>query len=140
VLGSRITLEGPMVSLKAKAAITIGLALHELARNAREHGALSVPSGKVQIDWSLASGAGGDKGYLKIRWRELDGPAVRAPKARGFGLDVIERQVFAEIGASAEVQFAVDGVEASLAVPLGGSLVVLADAPASLHQPAGMPS
>ncbi len=43
---------GPAVSLDPDTAQQIGLILHELAANARNYGALSVPDGRVQVRWA----------------------------------------------------------------------------------------
>ena len=50
--GSQITVEGPPVSLRPEAAQSLGLALHELATNAAQFGALSSPAGRISITWA----------------------------------------------------------------------------------------
>src|SRR5437588_1161210 len=47
----RVAVDGPAVLLKAKAAVGIGMALHELGANAAKYGALSVPQGRVHLSW-----------------------------------------------------------------------------------------
>ncbi len=46
-----VAISGPAVMISAKAAQTIGLALHELATNSMKYGAFSTPKGKVSIEW-----------------------------------------------------------------------------------------
>ena len=46
-----VAIEGPEIALKPEAAQNLGLALHELAINAAQFGALSVPDGRVSITW-----------------------------------------------------------------------------------------
>ena len=49
-----LAMEGPPVELAPNDALSLGLALHELATNASKYGALSVAGGRVSIRWSLA--------------------------------------------------------------------------------------
>ncbi|MBV9551412.1 MAG: PAS domain-containing protein [Alphaproteobacteria bacterium] len=120
-LGARIGIEGPPVALKPKAAIMLGLALHELACNAREHGALADKNGKVRLEWRVEAANG--KPRLLVRWQESGGPAVAEPQVSGFGRTLIERQLEAEIGATATLDFAPQGLTAEVVVPLSGELI-----------------
>jgi len=52
--------------------------LHELATNAAKYGALSVPSGKIQVEWSRVT-----DGRIVLRWTETGGPAVKPPTRKG---------------------------------------------------------
>src|SRR5690606_37619836 len=52
----RFALSGPEVTLSPRAAQNIGLALHELCTNAIKYGALSVPAGQVDVNWTLLEG------------------------------------------------------------------------------------
>src|SRR5690606_19883278 len=47
-----VTVSGPSVSLAPQPALHLTLVLHELATNARKHGALSVPEGRVSVTWT----------------------------------------------------------------------------------------
>ena len=53
---------------------SLGLALHELATNAAKYGALSIPQGRVVIEWGMVDT--GQEGGLKLKWREQNGPQV----------------------------------------------------------------
>jgi two-component sensor histidine kinase len=79
----------------------IVLALHELAANARHHGALSRPGGEVEVAWSLS-----EDGIASLEWRESGGPPVSAPSAerRGFGMRLLERGLAHDLGPGADVQ------------------------------------
>jgi two-component sensor histidine kinase len=78
--GTRVSIDGPSVFLEPNMAQTIAVCLHELATNAAKYGALSLPEGRIQIEWSRAA----DK-RLIVRWAETGGPLVMAPTCRGFG-------------------------------------------------------
>ncbi len=73
----RLALDGMPVALKPEAVQNLGLALHELAVNAAKFGALSVPGGRVSIDWALRDNA------IDLNWREHNGPKVKARRKRG---------------------------------------------------------
>ena len=50
---SRFEVSGPEVRLQPKTALTFAMALHELVANTIKHGALSVPGGRVAIEWRV---------------------------------------------------------------------------------------
>lgn len=108
-------LEGPEVALAPNDALSLGLALHELATNAAKYGALSTPEGRVSIRWQLVSAM-----VCQVDWQESGGPPVVAPDRRGFGLDLIEKIVSHELRAAVELDFAPDGVRCRLQVPVRG--------------------
>ena len=58
--------------------------IHELATNAAKYGALSVPKGRVRLEWSRSA-----NGKLMIRWTEQGGPLVKEPAHQGFGTRVM---------------------------------------------------
>ena len=49
----QISISGPALPINPKMALTLALAVNELATNALKYGALSTPDGKVAIEWSL---------------------------------------------------------------------------------------
>ena len=49
----RVMIEGPKITLTAKAAQNFALAVHELATNAAKYGARSKSRGHVRISWLL---------------------------------------------------------------------------------------
>lgn len=108
-----LMIDGPPVSLAPSEALSLGLALHELATNAAKYGSLSVPTGKVAIQWRL-TGAGA----VELDWRESGGPPVSAPDKRGFGRELIERVVAHELNQPVELRFAAEGVLCRLRLPL----------------------
>jgi PAS domain S-box-containing protein len=113
----RLQLDGPDARLHPKVAVSLGMALHELAANALQHGALSVPEGRVVMGWALAAGEDGRQ-RLDLDWREAGGPAVAPPARRGFGSRLVERQVPLEFGGSAEIAYAPGGVICCMRIPL----------------------
>ena len=100
----RCTIDGPDFRLKPQAAVSISLAIHELATNAVKYGALSGANGHVRVSWAR------EQDRFWFEWRESDGPSVSKPKARGFGTRLIERTLAAELGGSVEIRFESTGV------------------------------
>jgi two-component sensor histidine kinase len=125
----RVAVEGPPVQLKPRAAIAIGMALHELTANAARYGALSVPQGRVHLSWAIEGEDGADR-RLVIRWRESDGPKLSQPENTRYGRTLIENGLAEQIGASGSIAFAEDGLRSELSLPLGSGLVLPSDADA----------
>lgn len=107
----RVQIEGPSLTLTAKAAQNFALALHELATNAAKYGALSNAAGRVHISWCQHPLNGSIK--FVFRWQEHRGPAVSAPAQRGFGSAVLE-QVMGEYFDAPRINFATEGVSYEL--------------------------
>lgn len=110
----QVSVEGPTVLLKPQAAQALGLALHELANNARKYGALSVPDGKVALEWRRVPQPQGDGVLLK--WTESGGPTVATRIARRFGSLVIERHLERAIDGKVHLSFPVDGVRCEVLI------------------------
>jgi PAS domain S-box-containing protein len=114
-VGSRLTLDGPDVSLTPDAGQHVGLALHELATNAAKYGAWSSPTGRVTVSWEVHDN-GGDDG-LRLGWRESNGPRV-APRTRlGFGSVLTEYGVANALDAKVTVEFAPEGFRWIIEIP-----------------------
>ncbi|WP_309750512.1 HWE histidine kinase domain-containing protein [Novosphingobium sp.] len=106
-------ISGPEIALAPNTALSLGLAIHELVTNAAKYGALSRDEGRVSISWSLE-----DPQTARLEWRERGGPRVVAPDRFGFGTNLLRKTVSHELGRDVELDFAPDGLRASLFVPL----------------------
>ena len=104
---AKFEIAGDPVRLPPRAVVSLSLALHELATNAAKYGALSVPSGKVYIQWRTDPPAGP---LLLLEWKEEGGPEVMSPTRSGFGSTLIERLLTAELKGSSKMIFARDGL------------------------------
>ena len=93
----RVACRGAPVMLRTEAVQNVALALHELATNASKYGSLSVPAGKVEIDWAIEPGGTGERS-LRLTWREVGGPPVGEPAQKGFGCFVLERVTVNALG------------------------------------------
>lgn len=109
LIGTRISLHGPHVTLAASAGQTLGMAVHELATNAGKYGALSNDVGSVAISWAIlpdeTTGA-----RFAMSWIECDGPPVQFTTRRGFGSLVIDRMARNALDAAVALRFAPEGI------------------------------
>jgi PAS domain S-box-containing protein len=112
----RFTLDGPDLAIVPKTAISLALAIHELATNAVKHGALSQPGGHVGIRWARTARDGSAR--FSLVWEESGGPPVEAPTQRGFGTRMIERGLAAELAGTVTIDFRPEGVICIVDAPL----------------------
>jgi two-component sensor histidine kinase/CHASE1-domain containing sensor protein len=108
-----IVIEGPDVPLAPNDALSLGLAIHELATNAAKYGALTRPGGEVSISWDLVAAQ-----RVRLQWTERGGPPVKATRGRGFGTDLIEKIVANELDAPVLLDFDEEGVTCVLSIPV----------------------
>jgi two-component system, chemotaxis family, CheB/CheR fusion protein len=114
--------EGPAILLRPSGALSVGLVIHELATNAVKYGALSVPSGRISIRWEVDSER--ERPALVLRWKEHDGPPVKPPSGNGFGMKLIERGIGRELGGKTVFDYAADGLEVTLTIPLDPEILL----------------
>jgi PAS domain S-box-containing protein len=99
----RIRLAGPDIRVGPRVAVGLSLALHELGTNAVKYGALSTEAGTLEVSWTVAATAWGDR--VSLRWTESGGPAVMTPVRRGFGTRLLERGLGTDLGGPARLSF-----------------------------------
>jgi two-component sensor histidine kinase len=113
----RVGIAGPAVRLRNSIVQTLALALHELAANARKHGALSTLDGRLRIGWRLERRE--NRSWLLLNWVEETPRRADAPPPRkGYGRAFIEHALSYSHGA--ETRYALDetGLCCSIALPL----------------------
>ncbi|GGD58342.1 histidine kinase [Erythrobacter arachoides] len=108
-----VRLEGPDVELAPNDALSLGLAIHELATNAAKYGSLSQPGGSVSVRWKAMT-----QSLVRVEWLERGGPPVKQVRSRGFGTDLIERIVAHELKHPVELDFDPEGVRCVLLIPV----------------------
>ncbi len=111
--GPVISLDGPQIELAPSDALSLGLAIHELATNAAKYGSLSQPGGKLSVKWGL-SGAS----HARIDWVETGGPPIPEDRGRGFGMDLLEKIVADELQNPVRIDFDPAGLRCTLTVPV----------------------
>jgi two-component system CheB/CheR fusion protein len=116
-----VELTGPLLSLKPRGALALGMVVHELVTNAVKFGALSIPGGKIAIHWEIEAHQAGER--LVWCWTEANGPPVVASATRGFGISLIERSLKHELKGEASLVFDPAGVRVTLTLPLDPTIV-----------------
>jgi two-component sensor histidine kinase len=81
----RMLVDGPDVLVHPDLAINLALCVWELAANALRHGALSVPEGRVRLEWTVSDSR------VDFAWIEIGGPPRISDPQKGFGFDLLER-------------------------------------------------
>jgi two-component sensor histidine kinase len=81
----KFSIAGPDIKITSGAVIALAMTLNELCTNTTKFGALSVPTGSVDIAWTIDDGME----RLQLTWSEKGGPSVRAPSRQSFGTRLI---------------------------------------------------
>jgi two-component sensor histidine kinase len=89
------------------------MTLNELCTNTTKFGALSKPSGKVSITWTIDP----ETERLHLAWRETGGPPVHAPTRRSFGTRMMEA-LGHQMHGQVELSYDSDGFVYTLDVPI----------------------
>jgi len=107
----RIRVSVPRMGVGESAATTLALVMHELATNSVKYGALSSPSGVLDVSCDPS----GDD--VTVVWTEQGGPAVVAPDGEGgFGSKLAARAMANQLGGSLERSWAPEGVVVTLRI------------------------
>jgi two-component sensor histidine kinase len=105
----RVRVAVPRMAVGEQAATTLALVVHELATNSLKYGALSSPSGALDI-----SGAPHDTEVV-IVWTEHGGPAVTAPaNNEGYGSKLLNRGMTIQLGGSIAYDWSSEGLIVTL--------------------------
>jgi two-component sensor histidine kinase len=108
----QVSLRGPPARLGPETTVSFLVVFHELADNARRHGALGADGGRVTLDWRF------DGDEFELVWLEHGGPKLTAPTRRGFGSQLLERGLPRDVGGQARLAFEPDGVRYVLTAPV----------------------
>ena len=114
----RFSLQGPPLRLAPQFVQPLTLAAHELASNARDHGAFTMPQGQVAIRWQVDDQAG----LLRIFWQETGGPAALPPASWSVGGTLMRATIEKQLQGSFTPEWQEKGFSAIIALPLGRAL------------------
>lgn len=106
----RIEIDGADLLLEPNSGQMLALCLHELTTNAAKYGALSVPDGRVRLEWSRAT-----EGRVFLRWSERGGPLVKRPTRRGFGSKMLE--TFMQMKGELHLDWRPEGLQCEISLP-----------------------
>jgi PAS domain S-box-containing protein len=110
---SRFSAEGPPLKVNSRQSTPLAMIYQELLTNAAKYGALSSPTGQVDVTWTPQPPTP-DGLPVTLRWRERGGPAVQPPQGDGLGLDLVAGFAEFELGGSAVFRFDPAGFECDL--------------------------
>lgn len=110
--GREVLLDGLPVNLSARQALSLALAINELATNAIKYGALSVDEGEVQVTWEAGTPESDEP--FRLVWRERNGPPVTPPARRGFGTRLITDVLARDFNGTVDLVYAPEGVTCTL--------------------------
>ncbi|MEX0773095.1 MAG: HWE histidine kinase domain-containing protein [Balneolales bacterium] len=111
----RVEYFGPKIFLSSQTALHLALVLHELGTNASKHGALSAPSGRLNVRWRIRTTNNGTD--MQLDWVEQGGPPVEAVRQRGFGMTLIEQSLIT-VGGETRLHFNPSGLHCEITLPL----------------------
>ena len=105
----QVMTDGPNMRVGSRAAVALSLMIHELATNAVKYGALSTPSGKIELRWRLEGAT------VLFNWTETGGPPSTEPTHQGFGSRLIDRG----LGSRSEIErhFGPEGLSIRISAP-----------------------
>jgi two-component sensor histidine kinase len=109
---------GPDIRITSAAVVALAMTFNELCTNTTKFGALSVPTGRVEIAWTI------DEVKQKIRlvWTEKGGPVVAPPTKRSFGTRMME-SLGQQLTGEVRLAYETSGFIYSLDVPLSSVAV-----------------
>lgn len=112
----QVRLAGPEVQLPSEIAVPFAMAVHELTMNAARYGALSEPTGRIDVNWDIRPE--GEARLLHLEWIEQGGPLVHAPTHQGFGERLLKRMFTAQAQAEVTTEYRPEGLRFRADIPL----------------------
>lgn len=112
----RFIISGDHIRIASSAVIAFAMTLNELCTNTTKFGALSVPEGRVRIDWSII----GDR--LQFGWTESGGPIVTQPTRKSFGTRMMS-SLGQQLRGKVELDYRPGGFAYTLDIPLDALII-----------------
>lgn len=107
----RIRVSVPRMGVGEGSATTLAMVVHELATNSLKYGALSSPTGTLDVSCALPDSE------IVIVWTERGGPPVTVPEGvGGFGSKLVARSMTAQLGGSIDRQWLHEGVVVTIKI------------------------
>ena len=115
--GETVSIEGPEIRLKPRAAESMSLAVHELATNAIKHGDAGRNGGRIAITWQI----NGDDGQKKLEFEWIEQASngqLKKPGRKGFGHELLTRSLPYDLEGATKLQLGPEGVRFNLQAPI----------------------
>jgi len=112
-------ISGPDIAITSAAVIALAMTFNELCTNATKFGALSVPAGRVAIEWKVDA----ESGRLRLTWIERGGPAVAQIRRQSFGTRMME-SLGLQMDGTVQLDYEPDGFVYALDAPLSAFAVI----------------
>jgi two-component sensor histidine kinase/CheY-like chemotaxis protein len=109
----RFSIDGPDIGIISGAVIVLAMTFNELCTNTTKFGALSVPTGRIQIAWTIDH----ETQRLRLTWTEIGGPVVQAPSRRSFGTRMME-SLGQQLNGQVQLAYEPTGLIFTMDVPL----------------------
>ncbi|MBE7197367.1 MAG: sensor histidine kinase [Parafilimonas terrae] len=124
--GERLALRGPPIRLRPRAAQVLGVAFHELAVNAVEHGSAAMQAGgHIDVSWQVEPGT--PDPVLVLVWKETSNPVRAVSSRQGFGTEVLRHMVAHDLNAKTDLAFEPDGLRWAIRCPFSPRIGVLTE-------------
>ena len=107
------SIDGPDIGITSGAVIALAMTFNELCTNTTKFGALSVPTGRVEISWTADSVSQ----RLRLTWTERGGPPVAQPQRQSFGTRMMG-SLGLQLNGQVQLFYEPDGFVYALDVPL----------------------
>jgi len=116
--GDRVIVDGPDVPLPSRSVQILALGLHELATNARKHGAFGAPNGRLTVTWNAMTLDGERR--LVLQWEESGIVPREDADANhvGLGRTLIEEGLPYQLDAETRLEIGRDSVRCSVSLVL----------------------
>src|SRR3954464_7436611 len=109
----RIRVSVPKMNVGERSSTTLALIFHELATNSAKYGSLSVASGTLDVSCNARDDE------VVVMWTERGGPPASATAAAGFGSNLIQRSMAAQLGGTVAFDWSDEGVVVTLRMSKG---------------------
>jgi two-component sensor histidine kinase/CheY-like chemotaxis protein len=116
----RFHFNGPDIRITSGAVIALAMTFNELCTNTTKFGALSVPSGRVEVSWTIEE----EKQRLHLTWTERGGPPVQPPTRRSFGTRMME-SLGQQLNGQVQLAYEPSGFRYALDVPLSAVIAAV---------------
>ncbi|KQI70219.1 hypothetical protein AN189_02230 [Loktanella sp. 3ANDIMAR09] len=111
----RVQLKGPDIVVNARAALSLGMAIHELATNAAKYGSFSKEDGQVSLSWVRQDD--GESDDFIFSWQEKGGPPADQSEVSGFGSQLIRSTIEGSLDGKVEFFWEQSGLRCVFTIP-----------------------